>query len=168
MRFVAPLLVVTLVFSAGCAFDSVDTGTRTGGHRLELEVRRDGAQSIAIYRMNRDGTISYAGGKDALIGSTTWTGELTDKQIDTLVSLLHELQWYTRPFESTGEPPELEQSGFVRGPDGFRKFHVVGEHPRITPMREALEQAAARRLDPVLDQLPRPSGTQRAGDGASP
>jgi len=161
------ILAVWLCAAFGCAaLDQIDTTSRTGGHRLTLDVRTGDSDSIAIYRVQPDGIIEFAGGRDALLGSTTWTGTLTDEEIDTLVTLLRDHQWYTQPFESTGQPDDLHQSGVVRGPTGFRRFEVTGEHPRIAPVRTLLERAAGRRNERVLDALPKPSNVPAGDDSA--
>lgn len=159
LRAVCLLSVLLCTLSCiGCALERVDTSSRTGGVSLTMEVRRD-EDSIAVYEVEPDGTITYAGGRKALLGGIDWTGELTDEEAAQLHELIHAHDWFGPKVESTNEPAELHYTIKVRSAAGTRTIRVTGANPRIDPVHELLELAAGRRQEPVLDALPRPSLT---------
>ncbi len=150
-RFAAPALAVLLLGPAGCE----TVPSTTGGIRLELHV--SGPQNLAVlYRVEPDGTIAYGGGPDARARRTTWTGRMTDQEIAELRSLLERHGWLDRKPASTGEPRALVSRIEVKGPGGFHRYTVRGESTDVEPVQEFLDRVARRRLDEVLDSLPRP------------
>ncbi len=122
-----------------------------------MEVR-NGDDSIAIYNVDTDGVLEFAGGKSAILGRTDWAGDLTDAELDELHRLvLDELDWFGRDFTSTDEPSDLKYTIRVRGKPGHRKIVITGRNNRIEPVQQLLATAAGRRNKAVLDSLPQPS-----------
>jgi hypothetical protein len=152
------MLVATVALSglAGCAA----TGPAMGddvmvGLDLKLFVRR-GENAFALYRVSPDGMLSFAGGYDAVNREYTWTGPLTATEREELRALIRVHEWFATPFVSTSRPPQWGYRIDIQRPGEGRRFAVEGQHPRIEPVRELLETAAARRNEEFMRSLPKP------------
>ncbi len=151
------LWIATAAALTGCAAGG-SPDSPTGGIALEMIVRGE-ANLAALYRVDRDGSISFGGGVDARNDRVTWTGSMTAAEIDELRRLLEEYGWFERVPVSTGEPPQRRYRIWLRWPGGRKRYKVRGSSPDITPIHDHLERVARRRLggDPVIQALPRPS-----------
>jgi hypothetical protein len=146
--------------TAGCGTDPAST---TRG--LSLEVWLRGEQNLAIlYRVETDGTIGFGGGVDGRSRRVTWSGPLTDEEIDRLWALLRANGWFSGNVKaaSTGEPRQREYRIRLRWPEGNRRYKIRGANPRVAPVEALLNEASRRRLGTELERLPRPGG--RGGD----
>jgi hypothetical protein len=156
---VAPALLVVAALAAlavpGCATGlGADGPGRTGGRTVEMMVQRP-ERSFARYRVERDGRLRFAGGTDALDRKFTWSGPLTGDEIDALFARLDELGWWRADPVSSGKPPDVRARIELTGPGGRRSFDVIGADPGAASVETILAAAARRRLDGVLDGLPR-------------
>ena len=165
------ILLAALLMSVGCAStgSTGQRGDRTDGVRLTLQVER-GSNSIVRYAVDRDGSVSYAGGAVAQREEWSWTGSLTDDEIAQFLGLIREHQW---------ERGDLDRRGDVAGdvvvyridlwtPAVRDRYRHVGESDRIMPMRDFLESVTQRRNADFMSTLPQPSREDEAsssGDG---
>ncbi|MHC5004675.1 MAG: hypothetical protein ACYTJ0_16300 [Planctomycetota bacterium] len=166
-----PWLVAAACFAlVGCAGGpraSSVAASRTGGWTVDLQRRsEDGA--AAYYAVGRDGSIRFGGGLAALQREPTWSGTLTDEQIDELVAMLERLDWVRQPPKPADTDAGPRWNVTVIGPPGRRRFAVRGEEPGLIELESVLDGVARQRNEPFLEHLPRPSGerpsTPPAGD----
>ncbi len=153
-RIVAALLV-PLSLAGGCAAGAAGV---TRGVTIDVLVEGEG-RSLARYRVERDGTLRFGGGMDAMNGRFSWSGPMRADEIDRLLSLVDEHRWFEEDPPSVPPPPG-EAAGptytiRLTGPRGRRTFTVIGESPAVGPARDVLETAARRRHEPFLLTLPR-------------
>lgn len=118
---------------------------------------RDQTGAEALYRVNHDDTLSFGGGMDARLGSTTWTGPMTPDETEHLRNLLIQREWFREKPGSTGEPKEMRYRITLNAPESRKSFTVKGQIPQLQPIRELFERIALRRLDEYLERLPKPS-----------
>lgn len=161
-RVVAALLV-PLSIAGGCAAGAAGV---TRGVTIDVLVEGEG-RSLARYRVERDGTLRFGGGMDAVNGRFSWSGPMRADEIDRLLSLVDEHRWFEVDPPSVPSPPG-EAAGptytiRLTGPRGRRRFTVIGESPAVGPARDLLETAARRRHEPFLLTLPR-AGERRSTD----
>jgi hypothetical protein len=154
----ALMLVVTVVAVAGCATLGERGDDVTGGRTVEMYVVEDGSR-FARYLVDRDGSLSFAGGRDAQASKYTWTGPLTEEELDRLFALIDEHEWAERDPASVADPGPTYTIRF-RGPRIRRNFTVVGDSPDVRPVAELLAEASKRRNEEFLRELPE-SGMQR-------
>ena len=127
---------------------------------LELSVR-DETNSERLYRIDRDNTISFGGGFQARLGTTTWTGPLSPEERAHIADVINQQGWFASRVESTNEPKARVYRIDINAPPGHKRFKVVGRNERVEPVEAVLEQICLRRLEPVLQQLPEPGLQQR-------
>ncbi len=143
----------------GCAATGIDkpggSEDRTGGIQLEMLVKTPD-DALSQYRVEKSGMIQYAGGLDVIEGSFSWSGAMTGEEIETLRSLLEDLQWFSRTPPESGEPKKLRRTVSLDGPKGRKRFEVIGESEEVDDVQGLLERITSRRLDTVLDALPQP------------
>lgn len=137
---------------------------RTGGVQLTMMVETPD-DSIAYFRVERDGRLAFAGGRDAIQGEPSWTGDLRDEEIELLHERLERGGWFAPGFpdRSTIEPGsagEIEYRVTLSSERGNVRFTLAGRHPAVTPVHDLLHEASLRRLEPILKTLPQP-GEQR-------
>ena len=156
MRPPIALLLLAALLTAGCA---AARGPVSNGVSLEMEFRR-GDDSIALFRVRPDDTIAYGGGRDAIQGRTTWSGPLTAEEAAELRTLLDDRGWFSPVPALTDAAADVAYRVSLAGPGGTARFSLDGESEAVVPVRGLLETAAARRLDPVLVRLPRPSAAK--------
>jgi hypothetical protein len=130
------------------------------GLSLEFSAH-DETGSERLYRVAKDGTISFGGGFKARVGSTTWTGQMTEQEQRELLDVIREQEWFTREIESTGQPDDRVYRVTVNAAEGHERFKVVGCNPRVESVEAVLEQICRRRLDEDLKRLPEPSIRER-------
>lgn len=167
MKFlVLSVLCVSVVSSGGCtsSVGGPPADTPTGGLEFRMFVR-DGSGAESLYQVNRDGSIEFGGGMKARLDDTAWKGQLTPDEIHQLRELVESHGWYQRNPASTDQPPKMIQRVTLNSPQVRRRFRVKGESPDVAPIRELLDHAALRRLEPDLERLPQPSA-QRQPPGA--
>lgn len=150
------LPIVLSLVAGGCAATG-EPGVATG-LSLDLEHRR-GEDSIALYRVRPDDTIAFGGGRDALDGATPWSGPLTADEAARLRTLLDGQGWFDPRPVVTDAGADVAYRVALSGPGGSARFALEGESEAMIPLRTLLETAAARRLDPVLRRLPRPTSS---------
>ena len=122
-----------------------------------LELRLQGLDNYAaLYRVNGARRLGFGGGVDASNRELSWTGSLSDEQYGRLQALLRQHGWFDGLAASTGEPRQRVAWIKLRWPGGRRRFKVTGNSPDVEPVRQLLDDAARRRLEPALENLPRP------------
>ncbi len=151
----ALLLFCLLGLTGGCASSRIAGPDVTGGVTLELFVDR-GDRSYALYLMETDGMLHFAGGLDAYDREFTWAGPLTDEEVQQVLAFLdeHDL-WHTDPV-STNEPPENKYSVKLRKPGARRSFVIVGDGPDISPLYDLIETASRRKHEEFMQMMPEP------------
>jgi hypothetical protein len=139
----------------GCAAGGARTADRTGGLTVELldEPERG---AFSLYRVERDGTLRFGGGVDALNERFSWSGPLTIEEIARLRQLNDEHRWVERRSRPTDSASPRRSTLSVRDGSKYRRYRIEGECDGITPLRELLEQASQRRLDDFMRRLPQP------------
>jgi hypothetical protein len=152
-----PSLVLVAAVLAGCVGrPGLDPGSRTQGVELDLWLR--GEENLAIYyEVAQEGTIGFGGGADGRQRRISWTGPLTDDEIERLRELLQRDGWYTGDVVATGEPRKREVRIHLCWPGGGKRYKLRGESPDIAPVLDLLEEASRRRLEGTLRELPQPS-----------
>ena len=126
--------------------------TVTGGLSLEMHVV--GEQNLSVfYRVDENGMLGFGGGVDARERNVSWTGPMTEEEIERLRELVREHGWYDRKPTSTGEPEQRVYRIAFRSPEGSRRFTVRGASPDITPIENLLSDVSRGRLHPFLDSL---------------
>ncbi len=139
----------------GCAVRRA-TDSPTGGVSLRLAVV-DEPNSRALYRVEADGSLSFGGGLDAVRRKTSWTGQMTEAEIDELLALLERDGWFQ------GEPADGDElSGrvyevTVHGPQGRQRYKLRGESTAGRELNVLLDRIARRRFDSFLDRFSRPA-----------
>jgi hypothetical protein len=126
---------------------------------MQMSIRDEFSQDI-LYRVEKDGSISFGGGIKALIDKTTWTGQMTDDERRQLHDLILQHGWFERDPVSTNDPKTRVYRIDLRGPEGHNSFKVVGQNADVQPIADLLAKICLRRLEPDLQKLPEP-GPQR-------
>lgn len=131
---------------------------------------RDDTGAESLYQVNRDGTLNFGGGFNALAGHTTWTGQMTPREIQELRELIETHHWFTANPDSTQQPPGMLYRVAIDAPQVQKHFTVKGESPDVQPVRELLARIALRRLEGELKRLPQPSlqPSLKPGEGVPP
>jgi hypothetical protein len=153
----AALAAVAIAMSACRTAPDGASGSKdvTGGAFIELEVRRPGG-SLARYRVEPSGLLSFAGGDDAVAGRYSWSGPLTDDEAARLRELLDVHGWRAGAEPAGGKPPGDERYEVsVRQPAGRRRFVLPLADPGAVAIHDLLESAARRRHEEFLRSLPR-------------
>ncbi len=150
-------LCATVLFAFmlnGCA-SSQRAGGDSIGIALDLLVEQD--DSIALYRVADDGTISFAGGYDARMRRFTWTDDLTQQEISSLRTILEARIWNDRR-RDRGEVREGERRSTIMLHAPQRNRIIVhGQQPQeVQDLEELLVEAAARRFEHEIEALPKP------------
>jgi hypothetical protein len=151
-----PVIAALAAVLSGC--QGTDPGTVTRGLSLELWDR--GLENRAVlYQVETDGRISFGGGRDAIHKRVSWTGQLTDDEIDQLWVLLEDHGWFSGEMKaaSTGEPRRRQCWIRMRWPGGSKRYRFRGQNPEVDPVEALLAEASRRRLHGDLETLPRPS-----------
>jgi len=142
---------------AGCATTTAADGEDvTGGLKVEMYVAREG-ESYARYRVETDGVLRFAGGREAQDRKFTWSGPMTGQEIADLRALIAEHGWFDSDPPSTGQPPRLTYQVRLRQAGRRRSFTVSGDSPALTAVRNLLATAARRRNEEFLRRLPAPA-----------
>ena len=153
---VVALWVSSAALSPGCSSLLKAEGPDvTGGVTLELFAQR-GEDSFALYAMTADGMLHFAGGLDAYERKFSWSGQMTEEEIERMGSFLDEQDWWHVDPASTRAPQEHVYRVKVRKPGFRRSFEVTGDGAGITPLYELLETAARRRHAEYLEMMPEP------------
>ncbi len=147
--------------AGGCAPRSVD---RTGGLELRYE-RREEPVGLAIWTLQSDGVLRFAGGRDAILGRESWRGTVSEEDLARLRAVAAELV-----AASPGEPAGPSDAAStvrtrldLRTSEGRRRLRQAGDPADLQPMLGILRELSAARLDPVLQRLPRPTEPTAAG-----
>ncbi len=122
---------------------------------MEMFIENPG-DSYAVYRVDEDGVLSFAGGVDAHDRKYTWSGPMTSEEIDRLHALLDEHRWFESGPKSSGTPPGRRYEIELSKPGVVRDFAVLGDGPSISPIFDLLETAARRRHEQFMQTLPKP------------
>jgi hypothetical protein len=133
----------------------------TGGVFLELEVHRPGG-SLARYRVEPSGLLSFAGGNDAVAGRYSWSGPLTEAEAARLRELLDVQGWCAGAKPAGGKPPDDERYEVrLRQAAGRRSLVLPLADPGAVAIHDLLESAARRRHEEFLRSLPRAGDAPR-------
>jgi hypothetical protein len=127
----------------------------TGGVSLDLLVRH-GEASHSRYRVNRDGTLGWAGGFDAVNGNIMWSGPMTSEEIAEFRTMLDANGWEDRSPASTQDGGDPEYQIIIAGPRGREKHKVHGAPDDVVAMEALLQRIARRRHDAYLESFPKP------------
>lgn len=151
------LVAVASLALSGCG-SGVRAGKRTsptGGVALRMLIT-DGQMSHALYVVEPDGTIGFGDGWAALDDRTTWTGAMTEQELQSLAELLRRHGWFD------GKPAADDPTDAGRHkvrfafPDGGWRLDAPYGGRNITPIRQFLQSVSMRRNQSVFDQLPEP------------
>jgi hypothetical protein len=141
---------------AGCATTTAAAGGDvTGGLTVEMYVAQEG-ESYARYRVENDGVLRFAGGREAQDRKFTWSGPMTGQEIADLRALIAEHGWFDSDPPSTGLPEGLTYEIRLRQVGRRRSFTVRGDDQAVAAVRELLATAARRRNEEFLRRLPVP------------
>ena len=163
----AAIATAILFLATGCASTGSTSkeNSRTNGVRLTMQVER-GINSIVRYAVDRDGSVSYAGGAIAQRDDWSWTGMLTDDEAAQFVSIIREQEWerggLDRDVDATGDTVVYRIDLWT--PEIRERFRHVGESDRITPMHELLAQVTQRRNEDFMSTLPKPNSVKDESD----
>jgi len=157
-RAMGALVLALVAGPIACTPAPVGAGgpDRTDGMAVRMLVERS-AGSAAYYVLRTDGTLGWGGGTDALERRVTWTGELTDEELEAVRRVLNTTDWFDRPPVGDGEPPDLRQDVAVWAAGAHVRSRIEGDDERVAALREILESAAFRRNEEFLRRLPEPS-----------
>lgn len=149
------IAIVASAVNVGCAStDAAEANSPTGGISLEMSIT--GKDNLAaIYRVEQDGSIHFGGGMDARINKTSWTGQLTEQDIEHLRASLDEHGWFTQDPASSSIDSDRKYRIDLRWPGGHRSFKVTGKGPKIAQIEDLLAKIANRRHDVFLESLPK-------------
>ena len=159
------LTCLAMIAATGCG--APRSGDDLTGVDLELFVRAD-QDSFARYRVEPDGTLSYGGGIDAALGKFTWTGSLTESELEQFKVLLQQNRQYRNRPEAPDRPMDTVEYTIRlnitrdagRPSSGTRVYTVTGTCETLEPLHQLLQSAAMRRNADILNRLPQPSGDQ--------
>jgi hypothetical protein len=152
-------LVVLTLAATGCGGQK--STELTGESELVLEMSvRDETNAERLYKIDRDGSISFGGGFRARVGTTTWTGSLSADERQEIATVINQQGWFTTPIVSTNEPKDRVYRVDIKAPPGHRRFKVVGHNERMNAVEQVLGRICLRRLEGELERLPEP-GLQR-------
>jgi len=152
----ALVILLSVALLTGCAaMTSLPKPENPDEFALRVKAFRPN-NAIALYIIEPDGALRFAGGRQALTDQTTWTGELTDEQARQLRSHLQQRNWFQTPPKSTKKDESYRTIIALRRINAQRKFTVYGENQAVQPILDVLEQAARRRHEPYLQRLPKP------------
>lgn len=151
------LLVAVLATSGlgGCAATPTARVNATGGVRLSMLMVDARGGAAARYEVRQDGTLGFSGGLDAHFDRITWTGPMTDEEIEVLLDLMEEHQWFERSPLGSSEPEGLTYRIDLSGPEGRKRFRISGRAETVTAVESLLDRIARRRFEPILDTLPK-------------
>jgi hypothetical protein len=160
-RWLAVVAVVAaLLVACGCGGQRSTELTGESELLLEMSVR-DETNSERLYKIDRAGWISFGGGFQARMGTTTWTGSLSDVERQEIADVINQQGWFTSPIVSTNEPKDRVYRVDIDAPPGHRRFKVVGHNERMDAVEQVLGRICLRRLDGELERLPEPGLQQR-------
>ena len=116
-------------------------------HFLQLEMY--GEHEAALYIVSNDGGISFSGGRDALVGETTWNSTLSESQFKELKRLKAQL-WYS-------ELATQSQHRFVLSTDEITAMNISRSNETTGELYAFLEEMTSNRFDSFLESLPKPT-----------
>ncbi len=146
--------------TSGCAASQRGAPDVTGGVSLRLRMNDARGGAAVLYDVSQDGTLGFAGGMDATFDRITWTGALTADEIAQLLGHIERDGWFERSPKGAGEPESLTYRINLKGPAGRKQFVVKGANVSVQAVEALLDRAARRRLEPILERLPKPSGRE--------
>jgi hypothetical protein len=153
------LLAATQLFG-GCASSTVAPAeSPTHGIALTMLVRNEGSAN-QLFIVEPDGAIQWGGGFDAVDGNPSWTGTLSGKEADELVSVMRTHGWLDGHLRADAPAKWPIYEIKVRTPEGSHSSDFKGSCAQVTPVLAVLERIADRRNDAYLNTFPEP-GRQR-------
>ncbi|MBT8484077.1 MAG: hypothetical protein HKO59_02545 [Phycisphaerales bacterium] len=153
MNAVRFLTLLAAGLLAGCQGTVGPAANEIGrGTTLELFVARSGG-SFARYRVREDGTMAFAGGRDAIAGDDSWSGPLEPAERERLASLV---AGWAGPAATAGAA-EVYTIRWRDEAGHWRRERAADGDPVVSSLDEVLAHAARRRHASILDQLPKPS-----------
>lgn len=149
--------ILALAGNSGCSTTSAaKANSPTGGISLQMSIK--GKDNLAaLYRVEQDGSIHFGGGQDAQLNKTSWTGQLTQQDVEQLRASLDEHGWFTAEPASSSIDADRKYRIDLRWPGGNRNFKVTGKGLMIAPIEDLLVKFANRRHDLFLESLPKAS-----------
>lgn len=156
------LLVVAL--QTGCSGSghqgifsgSESVPSRTKGTNLEFMVHGPAGEQVR-YMLKEDGTLSFSGGRDVTLDKVSWTGELTDEEIQQVLEVIQSVGWYDSEPTSLPEGDEYVYTIEFGSPQQSASWTVTGDSPDVRPVYVVLDRVSRKRFDSYLDRLPKAS-----------
>ncbi len=141
-----------VILLGGCAV-RIATESPTGGVSLRMTVVSE-PNRTALYRIEVDGSLSFGGGLDAVQRKTSWTGQMTEAEIDELLALLERDGWFRgEPADGDGPNGRVYEVA-VCGPEGRQRYTLRGESTAAGELDDLLGRIARRRFDSFLERFP--------------
>lgn len=158
------LLVTVVAGSGGLGGCTATAADRTGGLELRYE-RREEPVGLAIWTLETDGILRFAGGRDAILGRESWRGPVSEEDLARLRAVAEGLLRVsaTEPAEPAEAASTVRTRLDLRTPEGRRRLRRAGDPSDLEPLLRILQELSAARLDPVLQRLPRPTEPPVAG-----
>lgn len=157
----AGLCVLLLISLAACgsSLKAGEPDSPTDGVAIWMFIT-DEDRSHALYILEPDGTLAFAGGFNALREEPTWHGRLTGEELDRLRDLLRDNHWLQRAprpgrgDELTGADERMHTIRFASPRVSWTLEESLGGG-EIAPVREYLsELTTTKRHRDVINQLP--------------
>ena len=144
------------LIAGGCGGTSDNDGEDiTGGISLELGVRKD-ENSFSLYSLQKDGTLTFAGGNDARSRHPSWTGAITAEQANEVTALVREAGWLDREPAKGNSKDSIKWEVKLQGPKGKRSFTAYGDRPEFRAVADELDELARARFEEYLKTMPKP------------
>lgn len=146
--------MICMVALTGCSSSrGGNPNSATSGLAVQLTMRDD-SNAAALYRVNQDGEISFAGGTDAYTEKISWTGELSDDEIARLREVLTDNGYFESGPRSSATDADRRYEVELRWPDGDLSYSVNGRGLRIAALEDYLIAVSSKRFDDVMQALP--------------
>ncbi len=151
------------VFALGCASagvghsaDNASSKQRTGGMSLDFSVKGPAGER-ARYVLAEDGTLSFSGGRDVVLEKVSWSGDLTNDEIQQVLDAIQSVGWYELEPASLPTEDQYVYTIDLESPQQNANWTITGDSPYVRPVYVALDQVSRKRFDSYLDRLPQPS-----------
>lgn len=152
-------LLFVLSGTSGCASPWVVTGgpnSPTDGLSIELLMEGQAQQMVRL-RLNGDGLLMYAGGRDVAQNVYSWEGVIDRADGQAVAAAVREGHWFEDP--PTGDGSE-SKTWWIKawGRHGkHAKFTVYGHAASLEAVYDILNRIASARFNSFLKEFPKPS-----------
>ena len=154
-----PLFVATLLLVAtGCQSTGRAGHANLPTHGIAMTMLvSDEKTAHTRYELKRDGSVSFAGGFDAMQKKPSWSDALTLDESQRLFDTLAQHGWLDGEPEVTGESGSLRVKVKFSSRDARYDFDTHGGGGAVDAVRELLAEITNRRHAEYLDRLPEAS-----------